>query len=294
MNAYRTVSLGLSVLNNVQTFQANRKLDSLLDAQANEARKAEIRDHALDQILRFEGLLNRQASAAAHYWNALLFFRWQRTNGITSAALPHIAEKERFVMCESLARQRLCDAKAALSDESIKDLDQGRVAMDLIPVINSYRIWKEIQRRMGANPLLRIQLWSGMPNSIVAFNVGLIAFFIVGIIGSALTSPNVPNWVAGIALVAGFIVGRFAVGYREKQAATFNQMASRVGGFFTPRAKYKEAKVIVSNLEMALQDAGISPATLISSNEIAASYYSQAAHVNTTYSLGLQIPALLE
>jgi hypothetical protein len=166
--------------------------------------------------------------------------------------------------------------------------------MDLIPVINSYRIWKEIQRRMGANPLLRIQLWSGMPNSIVAFNVGLIAFFIVGIIGSALTSPNVPNWVAGIALVAGFIVGRFAVGYREKQAATFNQMASRVGGFFTPRAKYKEAKVIVSNLEMALQDAGISPATLISSNEIAASYYSQAAHVNTTYSLGLQIPALLE
>lgn len=311
MSLYQTTSIGLSVLDNIQTFQANQKLNRLLSAQDQENINRQNATVAQVELNRFARILSdehRNTDPHAAYWNALTFFMWVKnlSGGVGLFSSP--ADRDQFLKCEANAEQLHNWAKRALSSEVIQELSHAQITMTSIPILQNLYIWRKVYSKMGL-PVIRNIMWSGRGDSFLAI-IGSFTFYIfggllvvllllpIGIICVAAGNESMANEIVfgGAKTISIFlaIFGFFLPFIRRKRTAKFSRMVTKVGGFFTAKAKISDVRKIITDFENQLIKIGL-PENALQSSNLAILFKtssSEIKNINANYRLALNLEQL--
>lgn len=250
MSLYKTASIGLSVVQNLQQRRTNQLINGLVDQQAHALREREKLAAQKNGLFEFANEMSDAVEAGnlpVAFLAALGFDAWSRSMDVSSASFESFSDKEFFERVCATASEIHADADTRLPKESNADIARLAMVPEQLSCLRTLETWIRIEGGMKGGWLV----W----NSMGAYQ-GTILITMAAAVPFVVVSQVFPN-VMGVGLLLSVGLGMGAIFNRNRVAARLNQLAQAVGGSISPRSTKGQVRKILRSWREAAEKLGI-------------------------------------
>ena len=222
MSLYKSLSIGLSVAQNVQQRQTNRLLSGMLTQQNLDQQHREAISAQKDTIFEFSTEVDATAGRGEYPTALLLSLRfqlWCKNLSISAASFAEFSDKQFFQQVRAKAEKVRADAQSLLAKDVIAEVERLAHAPELLSCLAKLKAWLEIDSKMKGGWFV----WNGI-NGFFYF----VLFMMAASIPLAIVSKVDPKAAGAFSLC--LFGGIPVVVYRRVVAGELSQTAQAIGG----------------------------------------------------------------